>query len=281
MNEKNNKENLDLSEFVLDFDDKDHLIFCEESDLHKRILPFKSAINMRDIGGYTNNEGKKIKWNKIFRGEELSHLSEEDQKEFGKLGITHVFDFREPNRLISRPDIEIEDVEYINYPLLEGFNFHEYDHTNPKEQINFIRSTYDYQVKNKANVMAKPLKILADNEDAVIYAHCTNGKDRTGFFIALLMLLAGIDEEKIISDYTLTNLTVNRALRYMGETMANEVGSPTGTLRNYFGVDPKWLKIQLDYIKENFGTVENYLLSETDLTEEDLNNIKKNILEKE
>lgn len=279
MKDNPNNENFNPYDYLLDFSDKDHLIFSDESYLDKRILPLESAINMRDIGGYTNNNNEQIKWNKIIRGEQLLHLSEEDQEKFNNLGFTHVIDFREPHTAQKRKDKLPPNVEYLNIPLLKDFGFIKIDYANPKEHIDFMHQTYMHQVKNSANEIAKALKILADNPDAKIYVHCTNGKDRTGFFIALLMLLAGIDEEKIISDYSLTNLTVSEAQEIIGVTMAEDVGIDLGILRNFFGVDPEWLKLQLNYIKDNYGTVENYLLSNTDLNKEDLENIKKNILE--
>jgi hypothetical protein len=44
--------------------------------------------------------------------------------------------------------------------------------------------------------------------------HCTSGKDRTGFGIALVLLAAGCPEEVVIADYELTNQW-RRDVRFM------------------------------------------------------------------
>ena len=77
-----------------DFSSPHFLRFVDETQLDKRVINLDSALNMRDIGGYTNKDGKSLKWNKIYRGEELRHLSNDDFEEFEKLGIDYVIDFR-------------------------------------------------------------------------------------------------------------------------------------------------------------------------------------------
>lgn len=264
----------------LNFYDSHHIRICNESMLNKRILPLESAINMREIGGYSNPKGQKIKWNKIYRGEELSHLNEEDHKKFNDLGINYIIDFREKNKAIQKPDLEVPGAENRNISVLEGLPRIELDYNDPSSVDKFMKFIYEAQVRERAHKYAEVLKILRDDPEAKIYIHCTNGKDRTGFMIALIMLIAGIDEEKIISEYTLTNLTFDQAFETLGSTMANEVRvKDASTLKGFFGVDPDWLKIQLDYIKDNYGNVDNYLIQNTDLTQEDINTIRKNILD--
>lgn len=267
----------------VDFYDDHHLKIIDESYLDKRILPFESALNMRDIGGYTNNNNQRIKWDKIYRGEELVHLSDEDQKKFDNIGINYVFDFREPHNVERKPDHLAENINYVHLPVLNNLDNRYIDFSKETVTIDlvneFMQSLYLSLAQKRAHMFADVLKVLRDDKDAKIYIHCTNGKDRTGFMIALIMLLAGIDEEKIISEYSLTNLKFDKAFQTLAQDMATSVQYPKEDLKPFFGVDPEWLKVQLDYIKDNYDSVDDYLLKNTDLTKEDLNKIRENILE--
>ena len=141
-----------------------------------------------------------------------------------------------------------------------------------------MKGLYYAQVKDRAPMFAEVLKVLRDEPDAKIYIHCTNGKDRTGFMIALIMLIAGIDEKKIISEYSLTNHRFNEAISVLAAQFGN-ISNTQSDERDFYGVDPDWLEVQLNYIRDNYGNVDNYLIENTDLTKEDLNTIRSNILE--
>ena len=39
---------------------------------HNRLITFDGTVNFRDIGGYENNEGKHVKWGKIYRSDSLT-----------------------------------------------------------------------------------------------------------------------------------------------------------------------------------------------------------------
>jgi protein-tyrosine phosphatase len=60
----------------------------------------------------------------------------------------------------------------------------------------------------------KPFRMILEVEGRPVLLHCTSGKDRTGFGIALILLLAGCNTETVIYDYTLTNY-YRRDVRFM------------------------------------------------------------------
>ncbi len=266
-------------DFDIDYYSPHYLRFSDETNLNERFLPFESAVNMRDAGGYTNAEGRKLKKNKIYRGEELCHLNEEDQKAFNDLGIDYIIDFRESDKAANQPDNVPPGAKYLNIPVLEGLSTLKLDYSDPQSYIDFFYDIYRAQVRKRADRFAKALKLLRDDKDTKIYVHCTNGKDRTGIMIALIQLIAGIPKEKIISDYSLSNLTYERAYELLNSTVATETGVNKRDLMKFFGVDPSWLEEQLDWIEDNYGNVDNYLIANTDLTREDIEKIRENLLE--
>lgn len=268
-----------------DFKDEDHLIFCDESNLGKRLIQLEKSINIRDIGGYTGLDGRKTKWRKIIRSEELAHLSDSDVAFLEDLGIKHVFDFRDEPKAKRVPDKLPSTADYKNLPVLknmpfdhDGIDFHQ-----PGSIDRFMRQIYAYQVEHCAPIYAEILKLMTDDHAYPILYHCTNGKDRTGFMTALILLICGVPEATIISDYSLTNLTFDEAFEVLGTIMADEMEASKGVtkdhLRDFFGVKPEWLNIQLDFIKTHYDSVDDYLIDNTDLTAEDLDKIRENMLE--
>lgn len=268
-----------------DFKDEDHLIFCDESNLGKRLIQLEQSINIRDIGGYTGLNGRKTKWRKVIRSEELAHLSDKDVAFFEELGLKHVYDFRDAPKAQSLPDKLPKTADYKNIPVLKNIPFDrdEMDFSKPGTIDKFMQKIYAYQVENSAQDYAEILKTLTQDSELPILYHCTNGKDRTGFMTALILLICGVPEETIISDYSLTNLTFDEAFEVLGTIMADEMSAARGIeknqLRDFFGVKPEWLKIQLNYIKENYENVDAYLFDKTDLKKEDLEAIRRNMLE--
>ena len=172
----------------------------------------------------------------------------------------------------------------INLPVLKGIpvSARDIDFDDPDGIDRFFREIYRYQVEHKARDFARVLHLMTDPAAFPLLYHCTNGKDRTGFMTALILLICGVPEPVILSDYTLSNLTFERAYESLGTIMATgfNMAAPEerAKLRDFFGVRPAWLKSQLDFIRGHFGDVDRYLTEQTDLASADLAAIRANLL---
>ncbi|NLN96789.1 MAG: tyrosine-protein phosphatase [Eubacteriaceae bacterium] len=268
-----------------DFTDENHLIILPESQIDSRFLQIENTINLRDIGGYTTTDGKTTKWGKVYRSEELAHLPEKSIADLEKLGIRNIYDFRDDHKLVKHPDPEIEGATNHHVPVLKDISHSakDIDLNDPNGIDTFMKNVYDYLVKERAQDFADILKIITDEKQLPILIHCTNGKDRTGFMIALILLICRVPEETVYSDYTLSNYTFDEAFDTLGTILHDEINAVTeikkSALRDFFGVKPDWLKITLDYINKQYGNVETYLLSHTDMTLDDFDKIRKNLTE--
>lgn len=64
---------------------------------------------------------------------------------------------------------------------------------------------YNTSEKATRKWLNKAMNLLLDDEvELPLYAHCTSGKDRTGVFIAAVLLVCGIPEPWIIKEYMLS-----------------------------------------------------------------------------
>ena len=70
---------------------------------HNRLITFDGTVNFRDIGGYENNEGKHVKWGKIYRSDSLSSLTKRDEEKLEKMKVTVDCDLRTSNVHVMAP----------------------------------------------------------------------------------------------------------------------------------------------------------------------------------
>nr|WP_320026797.1 tyrosine-protein phosphatase [uncultured Acetobacterium sp.] len=267
---------------LYNFKNESNLIFCEETQLGKRLIQLENSINIRDIGGYTGMDGRKIKWRKVIRSEELAHLSDKDVDYFAALRLKHVFDFRNQSKSERQADRLPKTAQYHLIPIFSSadMGLDHKDFTQPGVVDEFMRHIYKIQTEDRAQCFAEVLKYLTESSEYPILYHCTNGKDRTGFMTYLILSILGVNEEVILSDYTLTNLTFDESYNLLGNIMSEELGIENYHLWEFYGVKPDWLKISMDYVNTNFGNVETYLMEKTDLREKDFKKIRDNLLAK-
>ena len=78
---------------------------------HNRLITFDGTVNFRDIGGYENNEGKHVKWGKIYRSDSLSSLTKRDEEKLEEMKVTVDCDLRTSNEQLMAPDRQWNGVE--------------------------------------------------------------------------------------------------------------------------------------------------------------------------
>lgn len=78
-------------------------------------------INLRELGGYPVNQGKKVvKTNHLYRSGEISDLSLEDIRYLQNLGLSFICDLRSKEEQEQHPNPPIEGVEMFSNPALGG-----------------------------------------------------------------------------------------------------------------------------------------------------------------
>ena len=82
-------------------------------------LPFAGCENVRELGGYRTQDGRKVKHGVFFRGPALCDIRlPEDRALFASLGIRTVLDLRSESERRNAPDPVLEGVEYISRSAL-------------------------------------------------------------------------------------------------------------------------------------------------------------------
>ena len=70
----------------------------------ERQLPMAGGYNFRDLGGFPTQDGRHVKWGKLFRSDDLHKLTEADLHYLSSIPVTSVVDFRGPKEIANPPD---------------------------------------------------------------------------------------------------------------------------------------------------------------------------------
>ena len=210
-----------------------------------RFIDIDGLSNVRDCGGWTGLNGKKIKQGLLYRGEEFnkqnngragssasdyhydpSKASAGDPygQKISEAGIKTVV-----NELQIKTEVDIRGYETfdwdnrINYSpaecgglvgeLPDGSKDPEKGVVKLIDEVDYVicpvhtnRDKLYYDSYGKA-ACKNFFSMLADKENRLpLYFHCAQGKDRTGFLATLFQALLGCSKEDILRDYLLSNM---------------------------------------------------------------------------
>lgn len=178
----------------------------------ERVLGFEGAVNFRDIGGYPAAGGRQTRWRRIYRADSLAELTPADQARLAALELYGLSDFRLPKERESKPDrlpdghgIQVLTPGFIprgTEDMLRRVSAGEMGAEAIREEVH---NHYRLFATEHLGDYVSTFRMVLAAAGRPVLLHCTSGKDRTGFGIALLMLAAGCDDETVVADYTLTN----------------------------------------------------------------------------
>ena len=165
-----------------------------------RMIYAPSISNIRDLGGWTVQGGKQVRYGLIFRGGEANgqHSSvAEDRQTLINLGVGAEIDLRSDNKYDSGNG----QVGICAF----GFDNKDYffsDGCRDNQVSNLTDATSKARFKNWFLFILEHLR-----EGKSVYFHCVWGADRTGLTAVLLEGLLGLSQEQMNLEYELTSLS--------------------------------------------------------------------------
>lgn len=246
-----------------------------------RIHDIPGVRNFRDMGGYTNAEGRTLGHGRLFRSGHFAEVDAQSAKQIAAHNITTVVDFR------SAPEKERMKVtwhapwqpRYVETPIggnaaawIKDLFERVANAPFPADELQaqFILAFQTIPIAN-ADGLKKLFDVLVDDDDggAALF-HCTAGKDRTGIAGALIMTALDMPEDAIFTDFMLTNQAVDLKVRAV--EAAAQVSAKTGrdvtpeAVYPLIGVEPAFLHAAFATITEEYGSVDAYLTKAMGLT---------------
>ena len=154
---------------------------------------FEHLPNIRDLGGIPLPCGKFTRPLQFIRSDAPVLLTKNEQSEIQLMGIRTIVDLRSEHEVESHPNVLAgeKDIHYHLCPQKGGWEM-------PSREED-IPATY-MRIASGFDRVLPVLQIFAEAPNAVLF-HCAAGKDRTGVFAALLLLIAGALPCDIVADY--------------------------------------------------------------------------------
>ncbi|KAF9498846.1 hypothetical protein BDN71DRAFT_1442811 [Pleurotus eryngii] len=252
-------------------------------------ITIPGVINVRDLGAYLSNThpGKLTKPNLMLRSAEISGITPEGIDRLRELGVTKVFDLRSDTEIekYDTPVPEIEGIDIIRAPV---FQKEDYSPEMMAKRYKLYASgkteafmeLYSQILDHGGEAFGAVLRHIHDRPTEGCLFHCTAGKDRTGLLAAILLKLAGVDKEAIAKDYALTRVGREPARPMIMARLAKEplFASNNEAALNMFTCRHETMTSFLELLDKNYGGVEEYLKKYVNLSDDEINRIKENIL---
>ena len=248
------------------------------TDYLERHYPFEGCFNFRDIGGYLNQDGKRVKSGLYFRAGRQDRMSDQDLTQLSDLNISMQIDLRKPDEVLDQGKGPLESMgaNYVNIAVIPEGGSDQLSRLVGDTAISGKR--YLGYLEFGPDSWLRLFKILAKEDNLPVVLHCTAGKDRTGVSTAFLLSILGVSRDLIEADYLLTNLDTERQADFIESTVGYPEGYDRKSMIAAAGVPEEALKDFLDGVESKWGSAVLYL-KEIGVTQEQMDAIRNNFLE--
>ena len=237
--------------------------------ISNRIIEMHSIKNFRDIGGYFNTENKQLKWGRIYRSGDLSSATLYDQERIRRLGINTVIDFRSEKTSRKYPILVHPNIGKIALPivLMDSEKLDELikdESFTRADAIRYVQDSYIEIIENHKEEYAQMFDILVDEHNYPILLTGSLGKDRVGLASFFILHALGVSELESVNDYMISSQTVDissivKDAQSLPEYMQEAITA-------LLSVNTSYINYVINYIKQKYDSVDNYLEKELKLS---------------
>lgn len=177
-----------------------------------RRIEFEGSFNFRDLGGWQTDDGRSVRWGRLFRADSVHLLTEADaDRARAEIGLRTLLDLRS--------DVE---VEFMGAGLLAeaGMSRHHLPLTSrsgaalDSAQANAnaaadrspdtLAAQYLQTLEVSSMLIVDAIGALVEGDSLPAVFFCSAGKDRTGVLSAAILGALGVRDVDIVEDYVLT-----------------------------------------------------------------------------
>lgn len=236
--------------------------------MNARRLLIDRVANMRELGGYSTEDGGLTRWGRFIRSDAPLDATEEDIAFLREYGVRTVIDLRAYEEAAWKPCplAEAAGLGYVNIPFTDDFTYLGSPLYCPLDHL--------VPVIKGQHRTHEILTHMSQADGAVLF-FCYAGKDRTGMIAALLLLLAHVPVEDVIADYQVTYTYIRRKLvQQLNDAGRPELMNPTGAVKRERAehlrrTEPEWIEPFITHVL-SFGGIEAFLrhtgMAEADIT---------------
>ena len=180
-----------------------------------RLLPLEGGRNFRDLGGYATEDGRNVRWGRVYRSGVMPNLTKEDHAYLASLDIATICDYRSEQERQEEPTRwAAGQVDYVTFPdpaTPAGSSFLG-ALSNPDATPQWVAEAmavgYAQLAQDHAGAFGAMFDRLASGEIPLAF-NCSAGKDRAGISAALLLSALGVPRATVVADYALSEQLVD------------------------------------------------------------------------
>lgn len=194
------------------------------------------VLNFRDVGGYAVSATNAVEVGLIYRSAAPVGIDKDTARRLAGRISTRI-DLRSTLEKMLDPVAELPGVMTVSVDVMK----------DAPASLLFFESSgmYEAFVGNGSvrAALGDALKVIAMSRGGVLI-HCSKGRDRTGWLVAVLLRILGVSEELVEFDYLTSNAFLagedrcrREDLRKTFRALNREFGSVDGYVHNGLGLD--------------------------------------------
>jgi len=219
-----------------------------------RYYMFENIYQFRDIGGYRTVDGHITAYNRFFRSSALYGMTSDDQRQVYNLGVRTIIDLRTAEELVeqgqTRFDAEFA-INLLHVPMITR-------HQSLYELGAVSRSAAMINGVEQIHPFFPQFFDVVSNLDHAVVFHCSLGIDRTGLLTAMLLDVAGVSHEEIVSDFSRTNIYLAPRLPMLRQRRPSYL--TPHQFEQLIVAHPQAMRDLLQYIYQTYGSARGYLM---------------------
>ena len=241
-----------------------------------------TADNLRDVAGeapgYPTRSGGHVRRGVLYRSNELQ-LDRDDVLRLTGLGLRGVLDLRTAEEVSALPDAVLPGADWHHFDVAGIQVDDAVDVPDRAAGLALMDRVYRSFVDDESSrrEFGRFLTHLASTPGPQLF-HCTTGKDRSGWAAALLLHIAGVPHDTIVTDYLLTNEYGHRTrARYLAMAEVFYGRERVAAYEPLFAADARYLEIALDSVAASYGDLDGYLSGGLGLSDADRDTLHRRL----
>jgi protein-tyrosine phosphatase len=252
----------------------------------------RSVTNFRDIGGARTWDGRRVRTGVVYRSGHLADVDAADLARLEALGIRTVIDFRTRSDVASDGGSPLpRGAKHVPLPigdparaptdlreLVMGDDRGAVQrHLGSGRAVQMMLGAAEALVVEQRPQYGAMLRQLARAEALPALVHCSAGKDRTGWAASLLLLIAGVGDDAIVSHYAESDVHRAEANARALARLPRDVDPEW--LRPFFECRPEYARASLAVLRARWGDVDRYALDGLGVSCAELGALRSSLVE--